>query len=77
MSLEPKILSKFFVSLYYAIRNHICYCPTELILRDVSLQFYIRLTLTCVEEHVKKLQNGLTLRLRYVLILCKSKLSVL
>ena len=53
VSLEPTILSKFFVSLYDVIRNHICYCcPIEFVLRDVSLQFYIRLTFTCVEEYV-------------------------
>ena len=52
VSLEPTILSKFFVSLYDVIRNHICYCPIEFILRAVSLQFYIRLTFTCVEEYV-------------------------
>ena len=73
----PTILSKFFFSLYYVIRNRVCYCPIEFIIiawcfSTVLHPSYLYL---CWRLRVKKWQNRLTLRLRYVKILCKSKLS--
>ena len=53
------------------IRNHICYCPIEFILRDVFLHFYMRLTFPCVEDYVEKnWQNRLRLGTYYFVSEC-------